>query len=54
VQVFLGDDAFFLEPASEVRDGAAVGTVGFTRTEAAWGTGLFKCRAEGQILFLCG
>ena len=50
MQVFLGDDAFFLEPASEVRDGAAVGTVGFAFAEAAWGTGLFERCAERQIL----
>jgi hypothetical protein len=52
--VFLGDYAFFLKPAGEVQDGATVGTVVFALTEATWGTGLFECCTERQILFCRG
>ena len=54
VQVFLGDYAFFLKPAGEVRSRAAVCTVCFTLTEATWGTGLFERCSERQILFRRG
>ena len=54
VLVFLGDHAFFPKPAGEMRDGALVGTMVITLTEVAWGTGLFECYAERQILFCRG
>jgi hypothetical protein len=52
--VFLGNHTFFPKPAGEMQDGAAVGTVVIVLAEAAWGTGLFECYTEGQILFCCG
>ena len=54
VLVFLGDHAFFPKPAGEMQNRASVGTVVIALTEAAWGTGLFECCAERQILFCYG
>jgi hypothetical protein len=51
VQVFLGDHTFFLKPAGKMRGRAAIGTVGFSFAEAAWGTGLLEWCVERQILF---
>jgi hypothetical protein len=51
VLVFLEDYAFFPKPAGEMQDGAMVGTVVIAFTEVTWGTGMFECCMERQILF---